>query len=166
MAVWVNESPDGTFGEFGQTDLKPYLDAHERDIQDLAVITRTPRHYLFQSGQSPSGDAIQSAEQGLVAKAIAKMSDFSDPLEEAIRLARLFAGNKDNYVDSEVIWADPQTKDKKSNSDAIIGQYNAGLIDKGTALEELGYSPTQIERMESTAPAPQPVPAVPTEVLN
>src|SRR5690606_39571632 len=64
----VLENPDAKVLELAGSDMTPYLRAHERDIQDIAVITRTPRHYLFQEGQSPSGDAIKSAETGLVAK--------------------------------------------------------------------------------------------------
>jgi hypothetical protein len=145
--LWISENADANFGEFGQTDLRPYLEAHERDVQDIAVITRTPRHYLFQTGQSPSGDAIQSAESGLVAKGVGIMTVFSDPLEESMRLGRLFAGNRENYVDSEIIWADPRTKNETANSQAIVTQWNAGLITRKIALEQLGYSPQQIEAM-------------------
>jgi len=158
--LWVSENPEAHFGEFSQTDLAPYIAAHERDIQDIAVITRTPRHYLFQSGQSPSGDAIKSAETGLVAKARAKMIDFSDSLEEALNLARVFGGETDVPVDSEIIWADPEYKSDSEISDAVVKQYAAGLVTLETAQEVLGYSPIQIQRMvqqRKDEPAPPPI---------
>src|SRR5690606_27768582 len=83
----VLENPDAKVLELAGSDMTPYLRAHERDIQDIAVITRTPRHYLFQEGQSPSGDAIKSAETGLVATVRDKQRYMAEALAEAIRLA-------------------------------------------------------------------------------
>jgi hypothetical protein len=60
--------PEVKFGEFSQTELDGYIKAIEQKVLHIAVTTRTPRHYLFQEGQSPSGDAIKSAESGLVKK--------------------------------------------------------------------------------------------------
>jgi hypothetical protein len=61
------ENPDTKFGEFGRptsagtSRRSSRRSAHRRH-------TRTPRHYLIEQGQSPSGDAIKSAESGLVKK--------------------------------------------------------------------------------------------------
>lgn len=143
----VLENPDAKVMELGGTDLSPYLKAHERDIQDIATITRTPRHYLFQEGQSPSGDAIKSAETGLVAKVRDKQRYMAEPFEEAIRLARQFAGEPDAPVDSEIVWADPEYRSEAEQTDAVIKQHAAKLITTAMAQEKLGYTPTQIERM-------------------
>ena len=53
------------------------------------------------------GDAIKSAESGLTKKVERKQRTFGEGLEEALRLARLFSGESDAPVDSEVVWADP-----------------------------------------------------------
>ncbi len=143
----VLENPDAKVMELGGTDLAPYLKSHERDIQDIATITRTPRHYLFQEGQSPSGDAIKSAETGLVAKVRDKQRYMAEAFEEAIRLARRFAGEADAPVDSEIVWGDPEYRSEAEQTDAVIKQHAAGLITTAMAQEKLGYTPTQIERM-------------------
>lgn len=143
----VLENPDAKVLELAGSDMTPYLRAHERDIQDIAVITRTPRHYLFQEGQSPSGDAIKSAETGLVAKVRDKQRYMAEAFEEAIRLARQFAGEPDTPVDSEIEWADPEYRTEGELTDAVIKQYQAGLITIEMAQERLGYTPTQIARM-------------------
>jgi hypothetical protein len=57
--LWVAENPEVKFGEFSATDLGGYIDAIEQKVLHIAVTTRTPRHYLIQQGQSPSGDAIK-----------------------------------------------------------------------------------------------------------
>ncbi|MGH3029264.1 MAG: phage portal protein [Gaiellaceae bacterium] len=141
-----SEDENVKFGEFGQTDLTGYIKAIEQDVLHIAVTTRTPRHYLIEQGQSPSGDAIRSAEAGLVKKAQRKARAFGEGLEEAIRLARRFAGEDDAPVDSEIVWADAETQVVGVWTDAVVKQFQAGLIPWEAALEKLGYTQTQIRR--------------------
>lgn len=148
----VSENPDTKFGEFDQTDLTGYLKAIDQKIQHIAVTTRTPRHYLEQEGQSPSGDAIKGAESGLVKKVQRKQRPFGEGLEEAIRLARRFGGGKfppeqDSPPTSETVWADAATPTVAEMTDAAIKKYQAGLISAEQALEDCQYSQVQIMRM-------------------
>lgn len=145
----ATEKTDAKFGTFDPTELKPYIDSIEQDVLHLAVQTRTPRHYLIQQGQSPSGDALRSAETGLVAKVRRKMRYFGEGFEEALRLARRMANLPDAPPDSEVIWGDPEYRTLAEATDAIIKQYQAGLITWRVALTKLGYSPQEIDRMEA-----------------
>lgn len=147
--LWHDENPEVKFGEFGQTDLTGYIKAIEQKVLHIAVITRTPRHYLFQEGQSPSGDAIESAESGLVKKVEQKQEPFGAGLEEAMRIARMYAGEQDAPIDSEIVWGDPQTETIGSLTDGVIKQFAAGLIPWGAALEKLGYTPQQIMRFQA-----------------
>jgi len=145
--LWTAEHPDVKFGEFGQTELQPYISAIEQKVLHIAVTTRTPRHYLIQEGQSPSGDAIRSAESGLVKKAERKMRPLGEGFEEAVRLARMYQGQEDAPVDSEIVWGDADTPTEAETTDATIKKYQANLISKEQALEDLGYTQTQIARM-------------------
>lgn len=147
--LWQAENPDVTFGEFAQTDLSGYIKAIEQKVLHIAVTTRTPRHYLIQEGQSPSGDAIQSAESGLVKKVERKQRDMGEGLEEAIRLARRFQGETDAPADSEIVWRDAQSHTPGVITDAVIKQWLARLIPMPMALERLGYSQTQIRQIVS-----------------
>ena len=163
--LWASEDPDTKFGDFQQTDLNGYMDAIHQKLEHLAVVSRTPRHYFTASGQEPSGDAIKSAESGLVKKVINKQEDFGDGLEEMLRLARLFQGESDLPVDSEVVWADPAVESEAVRTDAAVKKYAAGLIPKEQALEDLGYSQTEIARIMAIAAAEKllnpPAPVVP-----
>lgn len=163
--LWQSEDPATKFGEFEQTQLEGYIRAIEQKILHIAVTTRTPRHYLIEQGQSPSGDAIKSAESGLVKKVERKQRPFGEGLEEAIRLARRFAGETDAPVDSEIVWADAEIRSEAETTDAAIKKLQVGLIDRAQALEDCGYSQVQIARMlaEDLAPLPTngPVPVTP-----
>ena len=166
--LWATENPDVKFGEFSQTDLSGYLSAIEQKIQHIADISKTPRHMLVQQGQSPSGDAIKSAESGLVKKVEKRQTTFGEGLEEALRLARRFAGETDTPVDSEVVWADAATKTEGEVTDAVIKKWQANLIPWEQSLIDLGYTTTEIERMRnqfgSTPEPPSKAPQEPTTV--
>lgn len=147
--MFVDTNPESKFGTFDATDLTQYIKAHEADVKDIAAITFTPRHFLIQQGQEPSGDAINSAEAGLIAKVLDREQYLSDSFEEAIRLARLFAGEKDAPVESELVWADPRDPAivEAARTDAVIKQFTGNLISLTMAQEKLGYTPQQIQRM-------------------
>lgn len=146
--LWSTDNPNVTFGEFSQTDLAGYIAAIEQKTAHIAITTRTPKHYLLPAGQEPSGDAIKSAESGLVKKVERKQRPLGEGLEEVIRLARLFDGETDAYVDSEIVWADPQIQTHAEITDAAIKRFAAGLTSRVQTLEDLGYTQTQIARME------------------
>lgn len=143
--LWVSEDNLTKFGEFGATELKPFIEAVEEDVQHIAVQTRTPRHYFLQQGQSPSGDAIKSAEAGLVAKTLEKQAYLGRGFAEAMRLSKTMAG--EDAPPLEVIWADPEFRTMAELTDAVIKQHAAELIPRRVALERLGYSPNEIDRI-------------------
>lgn len=145
--LWQAEDPGVSFGEFSQTDLSGYIKAIEQKVLHIAVNTRTPRHYLIEQGQSPSGDAIKSAESGLVQKVERKQRTFGEGLEEAMNLARRFQGETDTPPDSEVVWADPQSQTLGVLTDGILKQHLAGLIPISMSLEKLGYSQVEIAKI-------------------
>jgi len=157
--LWQAENPDVKFGEFQQTDLDGYLKSIEQKIEHVAITTRTPKHYLIPTGQEPSGDAIKSAESGLIKKVSRKQTVFGEGLEETMRLARLFAGAQETPVDSEIVWADAEVRTEAEITDAAAKKVSLGLIDRAQALEDMGYSQVQIARMlAQPPPAPTPDP--------
>jgi hypothetical protein len=63
---------------------------------------------------------------------------------------------------SETIWRDPETQNEAVRRDAVLKQFQAGVIDLETAQEQLGYSPEQVRQMRErceSQPAPAPAPA-------
>lgn len=163
--LWMSENPATQFGEFQQTDLAGYNNSIEQMVMHIAITTRTPKHYLLPTGQEPSGDAIKSAESGLVKKVERKQRPYGEGLEEALRLARLFAGEKDAPVDSEIVWADPRVQSVAEVTDAVIKKFQAGLIPTEQALEDLGYTQSQITRMQNMAPSTLILPRKSTEIV-
>lgn len=147
----LNENPEGRFGEFGQTDLAPYLDAAEQDLKFIASVTRTPPHYLNTSADRLSGESIKSAETGLVAKVKRKQRHFGEAWEEVMRLAFTMIGDREkaSYMSAETIWADPESRTESEHADAV-GKLRQMLgIPLEAAWEEYGFTPTQVTRMRA-----------------
>lgn len=143
----VSEDENTKFGEFSETDLTGYIKLRERDLEDLTITSRLPRHYLIQQGQAPSGDSMVSAEAGFVGRIRHKFDDYADPTEEAVGIARAFAGEEPLPPDAELRWDDPENQSLAQLTDAVIKEYEAGLITREVAQERLNYSPQQIARM-------------------
>lgn len=55
-------------GQFAATELLNYLNAINKLSADIGIITRTPRHYFFQQGGDPSGEALIAMEAPLTKK--------------------------------------------------------------------------------------------------
>lgn len=144
--LWISEDPATRFGSFDATDPRQFIEPIEQDVKHIAVQTRTPRHYLVESGQTPSGDSIKSAESGLVAKVEDKQPYFGASFSEVVRLRDVMLDREPRPV--EAVWGDPEFRTLAELTDATIKQYQAGVIPLKVAQERLGYSPTEIERMQ------------------
>jgi hypothetical protein len=147
--VWSTKSADAKFGQFQPADLTNYVKAKESLLQDAAFQSRTPRHYFTQSGQSPSGDALKSSETGLVAKVKDREVPLGESWEEVFRLGYLAEGKpeKARAWDAEIKWQDPEYRTEGELTDAVVKQHKSGLVPWEFAVERLGYSPQDIEKM-------------------
>jgi hypothetical protein len=133
-------------------DLNNYVKPIEMLIQHLAAQTRTPPHYLLSSIVNASGDALKSAEAGLVSKVEKKILDFSDAWEEAVRLS--FKATDDRAADAtdlETIWADPEKKSEAEKVDAAQ-KLLALDVPHEIAWERAGLSPKEIEKAKQALP--------------
>lgn len=169
----VAEDPNAKFGTLTAGDLQNYVTGIELLVQHVASQTRTPPHYFYLSGNFPSGDAIKSAETGLVAKSRRKMRFFGEAWEEVMRLCfKVLNDPRGDVDDSETIWADPEYRSEAELADALIKRSAIG-VPRQQLWEDAGYSQTQISRframeaadaLDSLLAAPA-VPAVPTEPI-
>jgi hypothetical protein len=148
--LFVAESAETKFGEFGEVNLAGYISAIELAVQHIASQSRTPPHYFYLKGNLPSGESIKSAETGLVAKARDKMTFYGEELEEIARLAFLVEG-EDGKAEAaqsgETIWADPEYRTEGEHVDAVLKKKSLGIPEE-VLWEELGYTQTEIARIK------------------
>jgi hypothetical protein len=137
------------FGEFSTADLTGYTSSIEADIQHLAATTRTPPHYLLgQTGAFPSGESLKATETGLVAKVNEIRDSYTESWEDIIRLA-LKADDDPRFEDMamSMVWKDPESRSEAELNDAATKKQAVGVPWRAI-MEYLGYSPTEIERMD------------------
>ncbi len=146
--VWL--MGEGQPGQFAATDLGNFVGASEQLVKHIASQSKTPQHYFYLSGQFPSGESILSAESGLTAKVQSRTRAISEAWEEVIRLAFAVAGDerRARIKDAETLWSDPQFRTESAHADAVIKQFQVGILTKRQAREEMGLSPQVIRRME------------------
>ena len=145
----IAEDPNARFGTLTAGDLKNYVTGIELLVQHVASQTRTPPHYFYLSGNFPSGDAIKSAETGLVAKSRRKMRFFGEAWEEVMRLCfKVLDDPRGDVDDSETIWADPEYRSESELADALIKRSAIG-VPRQQLWEDAGYTQTQISRFKA-----------------
>jgi hypothetical protein len=66
--IWATTDPNAKFGNFATADLRNFVFEVQELVAHIAKITQTPMHYLRTSGDMPSGEALKTAESGLVHK--------------------------------------------------------------------------------------------------
>ncbi|WP_030997493.1 phage portal protein [Streptomyces sp. NRRL F-5630] len=164
--LWTTEDPEVKFGEFAATDLVPYVRAVEAAVQDLAAISRTPPHYLIGAVVNVSGDALKAAETGLVAKVKDRQASFGESWENVMRLAFRVLGDEEkaSAYDLSTIWRDPESRTVSELADAAVKKASAGVPWR-QRMEDMGYTPQQISRMEIDRAA-DALNAAPTEDLQ
>jgi hypothetical protein len=145
----VAEDPQTAFGQFQAADLGNYVKLIDNYVAAMAAITRIPFHYFLigQSGQAPSGEAITSAEAGLVAKAKERQLHFGESWESAMRLAfKVMDDPRADAYGAEVMWTDPEYRSQSALVDSAV-KLAAGLqVPLVQLWGDVGYSPQEIER--------------------
>jgi hypothetical protein len=147
--LWVSEGEGTKLGQFTVADLSGYISSVEADIQHLAATTRTPPHYLLgQSGAIPSGDSLKATETGLIAKVLEIRDSYTESWEDVIRLALTAEGEAgSDDLALSMIWKDPESRSDAELHDAATKKQAVGVPWRAI-MEYLGYSPTDIDRMD------------------
>lgn len=170
--LWAFSSPDAKVAEFKAADLENYVKAREHLIQGLTAKTRTPPHYVMGQIVNASGDALEAAEVGLVAKVRKKMPALEAGHEDMMRLSFKAMGDskRAGVKDSEVIWRDPETRSFGELVDGLVKLSTIGVPEE-VLWEKAGFSPQEISRMKAMRMAqdllpPTPAPGAVTERIT
>ena len=142
----------GQVGQWTAANVDGPLRTIEMLVQHIAGISRTPQHLFQIMGGVPSGEALKTAESGLVQKAHQRIVNFGNSWEDCIRMAlgiqEAFGETIANPEDSiEIIWDDVETRNEQSHLETLRVKSELGVTKK-QIWREMGYSQEQIEQME------------------
>lgn len=145
----TTEVAETTFGQWESAPLDPYSAAKREDVKDIASRTRTPAQYLLGEMSNVNGETLKASESGLVSKVRQRQRTAAEGIEEAVRLARRAAGLPSAGAESlETLWRNPEFRTEGELTDATVKKLQAGIATLRQAREDVGYSATQIKRME------------------
>lgn len=112
-AVWQNESPDGRFGDFAETNLDGYLSTRDKILLYVASVAQVPPHnMLIGAGISNiSAEALAALESGHRHDIAGYQTGFGESMEQVLRLAGLALGGDAGLAawrdtSAQVVWRD------------------------------------------------------------
>lgn len=149
--IWNIPAGDGdgqatSVGEFSQTDLSAYLQAIDKLAASIAIITRTPKHYLYAQGGDPSGEALIAMEAALNRK----VQGYIERFTAIWRAVAAFLLRVDNLVvdpmDITPIFQPVETVQPLTESLIRQNAVAAG-IPLTTVLRREGWSDAELEQM-------------------
>jgi hypothetical protein len=151
--IWDLPAGDGmgqgtAVGEFNQTDLKVFLDAMDKLALSLAVITRTPKHYLFgHAGGDISGEALIALEAPLNAKC----AKYIERLRATWRQVGQFMLELDGMTVAEgqvqPVFARPETVQPRTQAEIRQLAVAAGIPLATELRRDEGWSEGELEMM-------------------
>ena len=138
------------FGQWDAAPLDPYSAAKREDVKDIASRSRTPAQYLLGEMSNVNGETLKASESGLISKVRQRRRPWGEAAEEAMRLARRAAGlRSDGDARMETIWTNPEYRTEGELVDSVVKKYQSGISSLRQSREDVGYTATQIERLEA-----------------
>ena len=134
-------------GEFSATELTNYIKAIDHCAASIAVISRTPKHYLMQQGGDPSGEALIASEAPLNKRCEDHINKFKPVWKDAIRFLLKVAGKIVKKDDIEVTFDKPESILPKTEAE-IRTQGKAAGIPLKTLLRDEGKTEAWMDKME------------------
>jgi hypothetical protein len=142
--VWHTTDPNTRFGEFGQVDLEPIFKAVESLVGHIAKITQTPMHYLRTQGDMPSGEAMKTAESGLVKKCFARQKQWGSTWSKAMTFAVEIETGSRPKSPLRPIWKSPETRHDLEQAQTAQLKSILGIPLEKLWSEHFGYTEEQI----------------------
>jgi hypothetical protein len=147
--LWATTDPAAKFGEFGQIDLEPVMKAVEGVVGHIAKITQTPMHYLRSSGDMPSGEALKTAESGMVHKVQDRQETWSLPWSQAMELFMKIQGDTvDDLKLLKPIWKSAETRHDLEQAQTAQLKAILGIPLEQLWSEHFNYDENQIEEFK------------------
>lgn len=150
--VWrIPPAPAGeqpvSFGTFEGEDLGNVLRVVEKWADYIAIVSRTPKHYLWGQGANVSGDALIAMEAPLVKKAKRYQKRLNPAWQDIA--AFLLELNGAKSIDKEKIvpqWESVETV-QPLNRAQTMQSIASSQISAPTAAELAGYTPAEVQKI-------------------
>jgi hypothetical protein len=150
--LWWIPAGDGVMqgaqvGQFNATDLSNFIRAVDHLASATAIITRTPKHYLFQQGGDPSGESLIAMEAPLNKRCADYIMRFEPVWRELGTFLLKLLGSKVDVTKVMVDFEDPATIQPKTQAEVLKMRKDAGIPLK-TLLRDEGKDNAYLDQMD------------------
>lgn len=150
--LWTFDDPDTKVGEFGETDLKGYIDSREATLRHLATLSQQPAHELLGQLANMSAEALAAAESSRFRANTMRQVVMGESWEQVLNLAGEIGGQGPADPTAYVRWRDMEARSLSQVADAL-GKMATML---GIPVQELweripGVSQQEVERWKAAA---------------
>lgn len=153
--LWATDKPTnevslGQFPEAQLTNFHETINALARLVASMAGLD--PSSLGFTTTAPASADAIRANEARLIKRVKRKSRILGGGWEQVMRLSDRFASGvwRPELRSLETLWANPETPTVAQSADAAVKLFNLPqpIVPLRQTRETLGYTQTQIDRME------------------
>jgi len=148
--IWTFEDDEVKVGEFGQTDLKGYLDSREATVRYLATISQTPVHEMLGALINLSAEALAAADASHRRKVSERQIVMGEAWEQVLELAGQLAGTATDPT-AYVRWRDTESRSLSQVADALSKLVLLGVPPKALWEHIPGVSQQEVEQWKATA---------------
>lgn len=134
-------------GEFSAAQLNNYLEAINKLSADIGIITRTPRHYFYNQGGDPSGEALIAMEAPLNKKTQKRVDNMSVTWRNVVQFLLRLDGIEVDPTAIAIKFDKPETIQPRTEAEIRKLAIEAG-IPLATQLREEGRSDEWLQQME------------------
>jgi hypothetical protein len=152
-AIWVLVASDlgvqaTQAGQFVATDLQNYLNAINKLSADIGIITRTPRHYFYQQGGDPSGEALIAMEAPLNKKTVRVQATLAPTWRDLAAFLLRLQGHEAATRQIRIAYAPVETVQPRSAAEVRKLAVEAGVPLRTHLRRSEGWSEGDVAQME------------------
>ena len=118
--ILVSSNPDVKFGALPETSMKPFIEAHESDVESLASMQQLPSHLFTGKVINVSAEALAASRAQTTQKLLEKQVSMGVSHARMLRLAAAIAGDSAAASDlsARVSWQDVEVRSLAQAADA------------------------------------------------
>lgn len=144
--VFINENPDGKFGQMEAEDIKQLLMAVRDDVADCAILVPTSPDQILGKLVNVSGDGLKLAQVSEVKRVRDRMGEEDDSWEDVARLTLKAAGKSvPNVGRMTTEWWNPEYRTDTEQANAATVAIQAGMPEEVAWERYFNASPDDVK---------------------
>ena len=144
--TFINENPQGSFGQLEAEDIKQMLDAVRDDVIDCAMAVPTSADSIMGKLVNVAADGLKLAQSSEVSRTRDRMAEEDDSWEEVNRLALIAAGKSvPNMNRMTTEWDNPEYVTDTEQANAASVAQSAGMPQEVSWARYFNASPDDVK---------------------